>query len=94
MYVVAAPPGMDTMQIVTMVWGIVCAVFFLVALFPCLGALNWINVPLALAGLIVSIVQTAKPGLRARAGSITGISCCGVATVFGILRLIAGGGVV
>lgn len=92
---VVQPQGMDTMQIVCLVWGIVCAVFFLVALVPCLGALNWINVPLAIPGLVVSIVRTAgAPPGAPRGGSITGIACCAVAVVFGILRLVLGGGVV
>lgn len=83
------------MQILSLVWGILSVVGMVVAFFPCLGSLNWINIPFSVIGLIVSIVALSKVKPEEKKGSaITGIVCCGIAVLFGLIRLIMGGGVV
>jgi len=81
------------MQLVSLIWGILALVGMAVAFFPCLGSLNWLNIPFAVAGLIVSVIAlaSAKPGDRGRA--IGGVVCCSVAIFFGLIRLALGGGV-
>lgn len=83
------------MQTLSLIWGILAALGMIVAFFPCLGSLNWLNIPFAAIGLIVSIVAMtkAKPEEK-KSGAITGIVCCSIAVVFGLIRLILGGGVV
>lgn len=83
------------MQIVSLIWGILSLVGFIVGLIPCVGWWNWINIPFAGLGLIFCIIAlaTAKPG-ESRTGSITGLILCGIAVIVGVIRLILGGGVV
>ena len=81
------------MQTLSLVWGILSVVGMGVAFFPWLGSLNWINIPFSGIGLIVSIVALARKVDEKKGGSIAGIVCCGIAVLFGIIRLIAGGGV-
>jgi hypothetical protein len=82
------------MQMLSLIWGILAFLGMGVGLLPCFGALNWLTIPFAGVGLIVSIValvtgQSAKKGM-----SIAGIVLCGVAIVFGLVRLIVGGGLI
>jgi len=65
----------------------------LVAFLPCLGSLNWLNIPFAGIGLIVSIIALATTKEGSKEGPIAGVICCGIAIFFGIFRLILGGGV-
>jgi hypothetical protein len=82
------------MQTLSLIWGILSILGMLVGFMPCLGALNWLNIPLAGIGLIVSVIAVATAKQGKRGGSIAGIVCCGIAVFFGLFRLIAGGGVV
>ena len=82
------------MQLLSLIWGILAIIGMIVAFFPCLGSLNWLNIPFSGIGLLISIIAlaTAKEGSK-KGGSIAGIVCCGIAILFGIIRLIAGAGV-
>ena len=81
------------MQILSLVWGILAGIGMLIAFFPCLGSLNWLNIPFACLGLIISIIALATTKNKSIGGSIAGIIICGIAMLFGIIRLIAGGGI-
>jgi len=82
-------------QTLSLIWGILVIVGMLVGFIPCLGALNWLNIPLAGVGLIVSVIALATATKdENKGGSVAGIVCCGIAMFFGIIRLILGGGVV
>jgi len=79
------------MPTLALLWGIASLIGMAVGFLPCLGALNWLNIPFAAVGLVVSLVAGAKPGPNpaARAGAIM----CAIAIVVGVIRLILGGGV-
>ena len=81
------------MSTLSLIWGILAIGGMLIAFFPCLGSLNWLNIPFSVAGLIVGVIAvvTAKDGKKGAA--IAGIVLCSVAAVFGMIRLAAGGGV-
>ena len=79
------------MQIVSLVWGILALLGVLAALTPFFGALNWLLIPFAVVGAVVSAIVTAPEGRSGK--SIAGLICCGVAAILGLLRLIAGLGV-
>ena len=66
----------------------------LAAFAPFFGALNWLLIPFAVIGAIVSAIAMgmAAPGRRGK--STAGLICCGVAAVLGFFRLVAGLGVV
>jgi len=55
----------------------------LLAFIPLLGWLNWFLIPVAIIGLIISSISASSAGK----------TMCAVAIIFGILRLIFGGGI-
>jgi hypothetical protein len=81
------------MQTLSLIWGILAMLGLLVAFFPCLGALNWLNIPFAIVGLIVSAVAmgNARPGEQGTAKA--GLILCAIATILGVIRLMMGGGI-
>ncbi len=70
------------MQTVGRIFGIMALIGMIIGLIPLLGWLNWFNIPLAILGLILSIVGKSKGGTI----------ICIVAIFFGLVRLILGGG--
>ncbi len=83
------------MQVLSLIWGVLAGMVAAVAFLPCLGALNWLVIPFAGLGFIFSTVAlVAAKKDRPRGGSIGGVILCGVVTIFGIIRLVLGGGVV
>jgi hypothetical protein len=80
------------MQIVSLVWGILALIGMLIGFIPCLGSLNWINIPFAVVGLIVSATaySSREPN---KTPSMLGLVFCAAAVAFGIMRLVAGCGV-
>ena len=80
------------MQILSLVWGILAVLGMGVAFVPCLGSLNWINIPFAVVGFIIAIIAKSKPGNQGAATA--GLILNGIAIGFGIVRLALGGGIV
>jgi len=76
-----------------LVWGIVAILGMGVAFLPCLGALNWLNIPFSLVGLIVSVIATSQAPPDKKNLAIAGIVLCAFAAVFGLIRLVLGGGI-
>lgn len=72
------------MKTIGRIFGILALIGMLIGLIPLFGWLNWINIPLAILGLLLSIIGKSKGG----------IIICVVAIFFGLLRLILGGGIV
>ena len=70
------------MQTVGRIFGIMALIGMIIGLIPLLGWSNWFNIPLAILGLILSIVGKSKGGTI----------ICIVAIFFGLVRLILGGG--
>jgi len=70
------------MKLFGIILGILSAIGMLIAFIPLLGWLNWINIPFAIVGLIISVVAESKGGTI----------LCAIAVVFGIIRLTLGGG--
>ncbi len=81
------------MQVLSLAWGILALMGFFVGIFPCLGWVNWFNIPFAMAGLIFGIVAHAmgRPGLRT--GSTWAIVLCLIAVLIGLKRLVLGAGI-
>jgi hypothetical protein len=63
----------------------------LIGFIPCLGWLNWANIPFAVVGLIIGIVSSANAPLGQRGTGTIAIVLNAVAVVFGLLRLMLGG---
>ena len=82
------------MQVLSLVWGILAFLGMFVAFFPCLGSLNWINIPFAGVGLAVSVVTLVTTKEQKKGLVIAGLILCAIAVAFGSVRLLLGGGVV
>lgn len=84
------------MQIVSLIFGILSAIGMLIAFFPCLGSLNWINIPFAIIGLIISVIANADSSIprELKGNARAGIILCCIAACFGIVRLLLGGGII
>ncbi|MBK8382105.1 MAG: hypothetical protein IPL16_09465 [Ignavibacteria bacterium] len=83
------------MQIISLIWGILSVIGMLIGFIPLFRAYNWINIPFAAVGLIVSVIAAQSMRIRnsSKGSSIAGIVMCGFAIVFGLIRLGIGGGI-
>ena len=79
------------MQLLALMWGILAMVGFGVAFLPCVGWFNWLNIPFAIVGLIISIVAASNAPVGQRGTATAGIVLNAIAIVFGMMRLVAGG---
>ena len=82
------------MQTLALIWGLLALIGMFIGFFPCIGWWNWLNIPFAAVGLILSIIALAGGRSGQKSGAIAGVVCCAVACVFGLIRLILGGGIV
>ena len=82
------------MQLLALIWGILAVAGMLLAAIPCLGALNYLNIPFAIVGLILSIVATSNAPPGAKGSGTAGIVLNALAIVLGMLRLVLGGFVI
>ena len=80
------------MQTLALLWGILAILGMLVGFFPCLGALNWLNIPFAIIGIILGAIALAAAGNAPKGAAVAGLICSVIAAFFGIIRLIMGGG--
>jgi hypothetical protein len=82
------------MKTVSLIWGILSILGMLVAIIPCLGALNWLNVPFAGLGLIVGAITYSRGAPDENKSSATaGMVLCAIAVLIGLGRLTMGGGI-
>jgi hypothetical protein len=70
------------MKTVSLILGIICLLAMLLAFIPLLGWLNWIVIPMAVVGLIISSVSNAESGKK----------ICTIVIIVGVIRLAMGGG--
>ncbi|MGB3949344.1 MAG: hypothetical protein WBM13_15265 [Bacteroidia bacterium] len=73
------------MSIIGKILGILAAIIMLLGLIPLLGWLNWLSIPIAIIGLIFSAIGKENN---------SGLKINGIVILFGILRLIFGGGII
>lgn len=81
------------MQTLSLIWGILALAGMVVAFFPCLGALNWLNIPFSAAGLVVAVIAVAKSDAASKGPAMAGLVMCAIAVLLGLIRLALGGGV-
>ena len=82
---------MSLLSIFSLVWGILAILGMVVAFIPCLGSLNYLNIPFAVLGLLFSVLAVVLSPKKELA--ITGLILCAVAIFFGAIRLVLGFGV-
>ncbi len=71
------------LNILSIFIGLVTLILMIPALFPLLGALNWLLVPVALLGALVGLMSSRK----------TGQNFCLLVAASGAFRLFLGGGI-
>jgi hypothetical protein len=81
------------MQILSLVWGILAILGMGVAFIPCLGSLNWLNIPFAGFGALISAIAYSDSNSPNRSAAFTGLILCCIAIFLGIIRLVAGCGI-
>jgi hypothetical protein len=93
------------MKQASLILGIISILGMLIGLIPCLGWFNWLNLPLALIGLILGAIDyndeqkmitpmRYDDGMVRRGNNLPlGLILCAIALVIGMLRLFIGGGV-
>ncbi len=79
------------MQILSLAWGILALLGFMVGVIPCLGWFNVLNIPFAVVGLVISIVAFASGTSGRRGFSAAGIVLCLIAILIGSKRWLLGG---
>lgn len=82
------------MQVLSLIWGILALVGMLVAFMPLFGALNWINIPFAIIGVMISSAALGRSREEPKGMSIAGLVCCTLAVLVGMIRLVMGVGMV
>lgn len=81
------------MQSVSLIWGIASLSGMLIGFVPFWGALNWLLIPFAVVGTIVSAVALGTtPSEAGKGKSLAGLISCGIAAIFGFIRLVVGFG--
>jgi hypothetical protein len=78
------------MQALSLAWAILAVMGMVVAFIPCLGWVNYFNIPFAIAGLIVSVIAYASGDPRNRNNSLIAIILCLAAILLGWKRLVLG----
>lgn len=73
---------------VSLVWGVLAFLGMVIAFLPCLGALNWFNVPFAAVGLFLSIIALAMSKAANKCVAVAALALNGVAVAIGVIRLV------
>ena len=85
----------QTMQSVSLIWGLFSLFGMLIGFVPFNGALNWLLIPFAVIGTIVSALALGlAPAEAGISKGIAGLISCGIAAIFGFIRLVVGFGIV
>jgi hypothetical protein len=82
------------MKTLSAVFGIFSFIGLVIGFIPCLGSLNWLNIPFATIGLIISIIALDRTNANeSKGGPIMGLVLCLAAICIGMFRLLIGGGI-
>lgn len=79
---------------ITLMWGILAFCGMFIGLIPCLGSLNWINIPFSVIGTVVGIIAVVSSNRGASKAGVVGLVLCVIAGLFGMIRLTLGHGIV
>ena len=82
---------MGLLSILSLIWGILAIIGMAVAIIPFLGALNYLNIPFVVLGLLFSILAVIISSKKELA--VAGCILCGIAIFLGAIRLVLGFGI-
>jgi hypothetical protein len=74
-------------QTLSLVWGFAAFLGMLAGFLWPLAPINWLNLPVAGAGLILGIASLVKTSPPEDAGPIVGVACSALAIFIGVIRL-------
>ncbi len=82
---------MNLLSGLSLVWGILAILGMVIGFIPCLGSINYLNIPFAVFGLLFSVVALVMSSDKTYA--IAGCALCAVAIFLGAVRLVLGFGI-
>ena len=82
---------MNLLSGLSLVWGILAILGMVVGFIPCLGSINYLNIPFAVFGLLLSVLALVLSSNKEYA--IAGCVLCAVAIFLGAIRLVLGFGI-
>lgn len=82
---------MNLLSGLSLVWGILAILGMVVGFIPCLGSINYLNIPFAVFGLLFRVLALALSSNKEYA--IAGCVLCAVAIFLGAIRLVLGFGI-
>jgi hypothetical protein len=76
-----------------LIWGVLAFLGFCLALIPCLGWLNWVNIPFSIGSVIFSVIALARTSNARKpvSGVVASLILSLVAVIVGFVRLVLGG---
>jgi hypothetical protein len=78
------------MQTLSLMWGILALIGMLMGFAPLFEALNWINIPFAALGVLISSAALGRSREERKGLSLAGLACSTIAVFVGIVRLVLG----
>mgnify|MGYP003574954985 CR=1 FL=1 len=89
------------MKQASFILGIIAIIGMLIGFIPCLGWFNWLNLPIAIVGIVLGIIayNEQQQNYNNQYGPVQretpmGLILCCIAFVFGVFRLVIGFGVI
>ena len=80
------------MQVLSLIWGVLTLLGMLIEFLPRFGAIDWINMPFAIIGVMISSAALGRSREEPKGMSIAGLVCCTLAVLVGMIRLTLGVG--
>ena len=80
------------MQVIALIISILAVTGMFFGFIPFLGWMNWGVIPVAIVGLILSIIAAITSG-KGKGMAIAGLVMCPIAIIVGAIRLFIGGGI-
>ena len=80
------------MQILSLIWGVLALLGMFMEFMPRFGPLDWINMPFAIIGVMISSAALGRSREEPKVMSIAGLVWCTVAVLVGMIRLALGAG--
>ena len=84
------PHREEIVSIVGLATGLIAGLVLLLTIMPVVGWVNWINIPLAVIGLALSLIGVLTS--QSKSYGISGIIVCCIVIILGVIRLKALGG--
>jgi len=82
------------MGLIGLLWGLLSLLLTMLAFIPLLGWGNWLTIPFAVVGLVISGIAYAITSPARRGRATAGLWLIIIAILIGLMRLSLGGGII